>query len=326
MRFIPDKFVLLMVAVVALAIMFPWLGGPQSPVDLVELSKLGIAVVFFLHGANLSAQKLVDGVRRWQVHLLIQATTFVVFPLIGVVLWISLQSVLPEELLLGFFFLAALPSTIATSVAMTAMAGGNVSVAVFNATLSGLLGMVVTPILMSFVASFGLGEFSILAAMRDIALTLLAPFVLGQFARPFLKDLLTTHKKLFSIFDRGVILLIIFGSFARSTAEGIWSRFSLTQMSLTLALVIAILGLVFVLTIYASRHLKMSREDEIAALFCGSTKSLANGAPIAQILFAGTPALGFILLPLMLYHQLQIMACGVIAGRYARLAARADNQ
>ena len=318
MKFLPDRFVLLMVLAVILALIFPQIGVADGPLKLGLVTDFGIALVFFLHGANLERQKLVTGLKNWKVHLLIQTTTFVVFPILGLILFFTLNRVLPEFLLLGFFFVAALPSTVSSSVAMTALAKGNVPVAVFNATLSGLLGMIITPALMSIVTATGESNFSVLDAMIDIAITLLLPFVLGQLARPLISAFLTKYKSIITKIDRTVILLIVFSSFAESTAGGVWSQFSLPQFAMTISLVLVFLGLAFTYTIFASKRLSLPLEDESATVFCGSTKSLANGAPIAQILFAGNPNMGLIMLPLMLYHQLQLMACAVMAQRYAR--------
>lgn len=317
-RLMPDRFVTLMVLSALLGFLLPGLGASDGPLRLGTVTKLGISLVFFLHGANLAPENLIAGVKNWRVHALIQATTFTIFPALGLILFFGFSEVLPESLRLGFFFLAALPSTISSSVAMTVLARGNVPVAVFNATLSGLLGLVLTPAMISIVTATGSAQFSLLDATINIALTLLAPFVLGQLVRPFIKDALTKHKPIVSLLDRGVILLIVFTSFATSTAGGIWTRFSAFEFSATIVLVLVLLALAFGFTIFAARRLNLSREDEAAAVFCGSTKSLANGAPIAQILFAGSPLLGVILLPLMLYHQLQLVGCALLAQRYAK--------
>ncbi|MEM6652331.1 MAG: bile acid:sodium symporter family protein [Pseudomonadota bacterium] len=319
-RFLPDLFVTLMVVSAGLGFLLPEWGSSDGPLRLGLVTKLGIALVFFLHGANLAPENLVAGVKNWKVHALIQATTFIIFPILGLAIYVGLAPVLPESSRLGFFFLAALPSTISSSVAMTVLARGNVPVAVFNATLSGLLGLVLTPIMISVVTTTGSVQFSLVDSIINIALTLLAPFVLGQIFRPAIKSLLATHKPIVSWLDRGVILLIVFTSFATSTAGGIWTRFTVFEFSATIALVAALLAIAFGFTILAARQLNLSREDEVAAVFCGSTKSLANGAPIAQILFAGSPVLGVILLPLMLYHQLQLVACALMAQRYAKRA------
>lgn len=319
-RFLPDRYVMLLMACAILGFLLPELGANEGPLRLGLVTKLGISLVFFLHGANLAPQSLMAGVKKWRVHLLIQATTFAVFPLIGLALLWGLESNLPESLRLGFFFLAALPSTISSSVAMTVLAKGSVPVAVFNATLSGLLGLVLTPALMSIAVATGGLQFSLVDAVINIAVLLLLPFALGQLMRPLIKAHLETRKAFVSLLDRGVILLIVFTSFATSTAGGIWSQFSAVEVAATLAIVLILLALVFAFTILTARQFGIEREDEVALVFCGSTKSLANGAPIAQVLFAGSPLLGIILLPLMLYHQLQLIACAILAERYAQAA------
>lgn len=318
MRFLPDRFVILMLAAVSLAFLFPQLGRSDGVLRLGQVTQLGIAMIFLLHGANLAPENLVAGIRNWKLHLLIQGTTFLVFPIVGLGLYIGLHGLLPDSLRLGFFFLAALPSTISSAVAMTALAQGNVPVAVFNATLSGLLGLILTPAMVSVVTASGMAQFSLIEAMADIAMTLLLPFALGQLVRPLIKGFLTRHKRFVSVFDRSIILLIVFSSFATSTANGIWSRFSGMEFGLTLAVVLCLLCMAFGFTMFAARRMGLDQADEAAIVFCGSTKSLANGAPIAQILFAGSPVLGVMLLPLLLYHQLQLMGCAILAQRYAK--------
>lgn len=304
----------------ALGVLLPNLGANDGPLRLGLVTQFGIALVFFLHGANLAPESLIAGVKNWRVHALVQATTFIVFPVLGLGLYFALQGVLDESLRLGFFFLAALPSTISSSVAMTALARGNVPVAVFNASLSGLLGLVLTPAMISLVTVTSEGQFSLIDASINIALILLLPFIVGQLARPVIKTVLATHKSIVSFMDRSVILLIVFTSFASSTASGIWTQFLFSEFLILLVIVFALLVIGFGFMIFVSRRVGLSREDEAAAVFCGSTKSLANGAPIAQILFAGSPFLGVILLPILLYHQFQLVICAILAQRYSKLA------
>lgn len=325
MRFLPDRFVMLMVCAIILALIFPNWGASDGPLHLGKVTALGIALVFFLHGANLAPEKLAMGLKNWRAHLLIQATTFIVFPILGLILYFSLKNLLPDVLLIGFFFLAALPSTVSSSVAMTGIAKGNIPVAVFNATLSGLIGMILTPAMVSLVSHAGTGDFSLVDAMADIAMTLLAPFVAGQLLRPFIRKVLDKHKWILTRLDRGVILLIVFTSFATSTKGGIWSQFTLIQFVVTGGVVLILLAIALTITMRAARLAGLPREDEAAIVFCGSTKSLANGAPIAQILFAGSASLGPIMLPLMLYHQFQLMVCAVVAQRYSKAAAASET-
>ena len=317
-RFLPDRYVSLLILAAVLGFLLPDLGASDGPLHLGLVTKLGISLVFFLHGANLAPESLAAGVKNWKVHTLVQATTFALFPILGGLLFVALDGVTADSLRLGFFFLAALPSTISSSVAMTVIAKGNVPVAVFNATLSGLLGLVLTPAMVSLVTATGVMQFSLLDAMGNIALMLLAPFAIGQLVRPLIRKAVTKHKTVLSLLDRGVILLIVFTSFATSTAGGIWTRFSAAEIVATIGLVLVLLAIAFTMTVWLSRRLGLPLEDEAAVVFCGSTKSLANGAPIAQILFAGSPLLGVILLPLMLYHQLQLVGCAILAQRYSK--------
>ena len=317
-RFLPDRYVSFLILAAVLGFLLPNLGANDGPLHLGLVTKLGISLVFFLHGANLAPESLAAGVKNWKVHALVQATTFALFPILGGILFVALDGVMSQSLRLGFFFLAALPSTISSSVAMTALAKGNVPAAVFNATLSGLLGLVLTPAMVSLVTATGVMQFSLLDAMGNIALMLLAPFAAGQLLRPLIKSVLTKHKTILSLLDRSVILLIVFTSFATSTAGGIWTRFSVAEIIATIGLVLVLLAIAFSMTVWLSRRLNLPLVDEAAVVFCGSTKSLANGAPIAQILFAGSPLLGVILLPLMLYHQLQLVGCAILAQRYSK--------
>ncbi len=324
-KFLPDKFVLTMLCIVLLAFLFPYPASPDFFIDLTLVTQIGIALVFFLHGANLEPSKLVASLKNWKAHGLTQATTFILFPVLGLAIYYSTGDVLAKELRLGIFFLTALPSTISSSIAMTALARGSVPVAVFNATLSSLFGMIVTPTLIALVSTSALGNMSLLSSVQDIAQTLLAPFILGQLARPIIKKVISKHKWILNRLDRGVILLIIYVSFAKSTIENVWSQFSAMQFGLTAIIVLTILALTITTTTFLARKLNLSLEDEIAAVFCGSTKSLANGAPIAQILFAGSPQLALIMLPLMLYHQLQLIACATLARKYADKAIEAES-
>lgn len=305
-----------MLVTVALAVVFPGFGLADGPLRLGVVTQFGIALIFFLHGAKLDSRTLVSGVGNLKAHALIQSTTFLLFPLFGLIVYFAFGSLLPPPLLLGFFFLTALPSTISSSVAMTALGKGNVTLAVFNATLSGLLGLILTPALVSIVSASNMGEFSFMESVVDIAMTLLVPFALGQLSRPLIKGFVAKYGKWVGLVDRGVILLIIFTAFAQSTAGGVWSQFGLGQLIITLGFVSALLALVLVLTTRLAKRLGLPLDEEVAVVFCGSTKSLANGAPIAQILFAGSPILGAILLPLMIYHQLQLIVLAILAHRY----------
>lgn len=312
-----DGFVLIMLAAIALALAAPELGTGDGPLHLGLVTSLGVALVFFLHGAALSRDKLVAGAKHWRLHTFVQVFTYVVFPLIGAALMFALHDRLPADLLLGVFFLCALPSTVSSSVAMTSMARGNVPGAIFNATVSGLIGMALTPLLMGLVISASGASMPLGKALTGVALQLLLPFALGQLARPVIGARLGRRKAITSKIDRGVIVLIVYSSFSDATAEGLWHQYSWQTIAAVMALAAVLLFAILATTTFVARRLGFSVEDEITAVFCGSKKSLANGIPMAKILFAGHPALGLLVLPLMVYHQLQLIVCSVMASRYA---------
>lgn len=312
-----DGFVLIMLAAIALALAAPELGTGDGPLHLGLVTSLGVALVFFLHGAALSRDKLVAGAKHWRLHTFVQVFTYVVFPLIGAALMFALHDRLPADLLLGVFFLCALPSTVSSSVAMTSMARGNVPGAIFNATVSGLIGMALTPLLMGLVISASGASMPLGKALTGVALQLLLPFALGQLARPVIGAWLGRRKAITSKIDRGVIVLIVYSSFSDATAEGLWHQYSWQTIAAVMALAAVLLFAILATTTFVARRLGFSVEDEITAVFCGSKKSLANGIPMAKILFVGHPALGLLVLPLMVYHQLQLIVCSVMASRYA---------
>ncbi len=312
-----DGFLLAIAAAVALAFAGPEIGASQGPLQMGRVTDLGVALVFFLHGAAVSPSAMQSAAASWRLHLLVQTSTFVLFPVIGIAAWFALAGLLGPDLSLGLFFLCVISSTISSSVAFTAMARGNVAGAIFNATLSGLLGMVLTPLLMGLVVAQGAAVMPIASQIGGIVFMLLMPFAAGQLLRRLVAGLLDRHKALVGKADRAVIVLIVYTAFCDGVAAGLWSVGNITAILQVSVICSLLLALVLVLTTWASRVWKFSKEDEIAAVFCGSKKSLANGAAIAKVIFAGSPALAMILVPLLIYHQIQLVVCSVMARRYA---------
>lgn len=314
----PDWFLVGMVGAVALAWLFPDPGASGGFLYPELLNKIGVALIFFLHGVGLSFAALKAGTLRWPIHVVVQITTFLVFPLLGLLLmWLARDLVAPD-LLLGFFFLCALPSTVSSSVAMTAAARGNVPAAVFNATFSSLIGVFITPLWISWVlqtsgASLPLGE-----VVLDLVIWLILPLVVGQLARPWLGAWASRNKKLTHLVDRGTILLLIYTSFCDSMKRGVWSQQGLSSVIITLLVTTVIFFVVFFIVRAVCDLLGFPLADRTAAIFCGSKKTLASGVPMAQLIFGSNPALSLILLPIMIYHPLQLVICSVLAGRWAR--------
>jgi sodium/bile acid cotransporter 7 len=314
----PDGFLIGLCVAVVLAFIAPGPGAHGGVLHAEVLNKVGVALIFFLHGAGLSFAALKAGTLRWPLHLLVQGTTFVLFPLLGLLLRVLLAPILPRELVVGVFFLCALPSTVSSSVALTAAARGNVPAAVFNATLSNLLGVFATPLWLAAVLNTAGQTLPVGKVILDLVLWLVLPLALGQLLRPLLAKPILRHKKYVSLVDRGTILLLVYTSFCDSVVRGIWSRKELGAVALTLALCLVVLAAVLAASNGLGRALGFSTPDRITAVFCGSKKTLASGVPMAQLIFAGQAQLSLILLPLLIYHPLQLVVCGWLAGRWAR--------
>lgn len=322
MKLKPDWFLISLVAVAVLAWVFPSPGAAGGWMHPEVLTKAGVALIFFLHGVALSFQALKAGTLRWPLHLLVQSSTFVLFPLLGLLLNFALGDSVSPELKLGLFFLCALPSTVSSSVAMTATAHGNVAGAVFNATLSGLLGVFLTPLWVALVVQAGGASQPIGPVILDLIRWLILPLVVGQLCRPALGAWAQRNKARIGLVDRGTILLLVYTSFCDSFKAPIWSGHGAAgQIGLIGGISGALLALVMIVMARASDALGFSREDKITAMFCGSKKTLASGVPMAKLIFGAHPGLGLILLPIMIYHSLQLVVCGLLAQRWGRQPA-----
>ena len=317
-RFLPDRFTCALLATVLLATVLPCRGAAARVFG--ALTDAAIALLFFLHGAKLSRDAVVAGLTHWRLHLTVLASTFVLFPAMGLLLRPIWSVLMTPGLYLGVLFLCALPSTVQSSIAFTSMARGNVSAAVCAASASSLLGIFVTPLLVGvMMESHGGGGLS-WDAVGEIVLQLLVPFAAGQLAQRWIGGWVQRHRPLVGVVDQGSILLVVYTAFSASVLQGLWQRTPLPVLGGLLLACATLLALALLATRYGARALGFAKEDEITIVFCGSKKSLASGIPMAKVLFAGHP-LGMIVLPIMLFHQLQLMVCAVLARRYARRQA-----
>ncbi|MBJ6121826.1 bile acid:sodium symporter family protein [Sphingomonas mollis] len=309
-----EPFILMLLGTVALASLLPargiWAGIAAGAADTA------IVLLFFLHGAKLSREAIWAGARNWQLHVAVLAVTFVLFPVLG----LGMMHLLSGPVAAGLLFLTLLPSTVQSSIAFTAIARGNVAAAVCSASFSNLLGIIVTPALVALLMG-GAGAIS-LSSVEAIVLQLLVPFVAGHLLRPWIGGLVTRYKGVLTIVDRGSILLVVYSAFGAAVVEGLWHRVSPGDLVLIALVCTVLLGIVLVATLLAARALGLSREDAIVLQFCGSKKSLASGVPMAGVLFPAAQV-GVVLLPVMLFHQIQLIACAMIARRYADAAAAA---
>ncbi|WP_443025036.1 bile acid:sodium symporter family protein [Sphingomonas sp. Leaf242] len=310
-----EPFILMLLGTVVLASLLPARGEMATIVGYA--ADIGIVLLFFLHGAKLSRDAIWAGLRNWKLHLAVLAITFVAFPLFG--LGLTALPFVTGPLAAGLLFLTLLPSTVQSSIAFTAIARGNVAAAVCSASFSNLLGILVTPALVALLMNTsGSGGISI-ESIEAIVLQLLVPFVAGHLLRPWIGAWVTRNKGLLTVVDRGSILLVVYSAFGAAVVEGLWTKLSLGDLILIGLLCAALLAFVLGLTFAVARLMKLPREDAIVLQFCGSKKSLASGVPMAGVLFPPVQV-GVILLPVMLFHQLQLIACAVIARRYAESA------
>lgn len=314
-RFLPDTFTTLLIASVILAAVLPIHGAPRAGFALA--TKAAIALLFFQHGARLPFAVVRDGVMKIRLHAAILGVTFIAFPLLGALVTKLCGAWLSPPLLIGLMYLSVLPSTVQSSIALTSMAGGDVPAAVCSATLSNIVGMMLTPLLVGVLAiGGGEGAFSI-QSLQSIGLQLLVPFALGQLVQRWIGDWMRARKSLLTLVDRGSILMVVYLAFSDAAIEGIWRQVSWGELALLVLIVSALFALAITLAALAARLLRFTWPDTVTTMFCGSQKSMASGAPMAAVLFSGQ-AIGGILLPLMLYHQIQLMACAALAQRFSR--------
>ncbi|TLS41092.1 bile acid:sodium symporter [Streptomyces montanus] len=305
-----DPYILLLLGTVGLAALWPARG---TAADVASGASTGaIALLFFLYGARLSTREALDGLRHWRLHVTVLACTFVVFPLLGLAARGLEPVFLTHSLYTGLLFLTLVPSTVQSSIAFTSMARGNVPAAICAGSFSSLAGIVITPLLAATLLGSAGGGFSTDSILK-IVLQLLVPFVAGQVLRRWIGEFIARHKKVLGLVDRGSILLVVYTAFSEGMVQGIWHQVSPVRLAGLLAVEAVLLAVMLALTWYGSKALRFSREDRIAIQFAGSKKSLASGLPMASVLFGAQASLA--VLPLMLFHQMQLMVCAVIAKR-----------
>ncbi|MFV0564312.1 MAG: bile acid:sodium symporter family protein [Flavobacteriaceae bacterium] len=313
-----DKFVLAIVTTIAMAYLFPYWGTKHSPIPIDLISTIGIAFIFFFYGLKLSPEKLKNGLKNWKLHLLIQTTTFLVFPLLVLAFKPFLQTEEQKTLWLAFFFLAALPSTVSSSVVMVSMAKGNVPAAIFNASISGLIGIVVTPLWMGLFVLKAQSGFNFSDIYIKLITQIIVPVVLGVVLQRFFHAFALRYNKTLTLFDKGVILLIIYKSFAASFYDNVFSAVSFGDLASIFIAVLTLFYIVYWLTGFVSGKLNFSVEDQITAQFCGTKKSLVHGTVFSKIIFGNIATIGILLLPIMLFHAIQILIISVKASKLER--------
>ncbi|WP_327672450.1 MULTISPECIES: bile acid:sodium symporter family protein [unclassified Streptomyces] len=308
-----DPYILALIATVGLAALLPARGAAADVAS--GASTAAVAFLFFLYGARLSTREAMDGLRHWRLHVTVLACTFVVFPLLGLAARGLVPVLLPQNLFEGLLFLTLVPSTIQSSIAFTSIARGNVPAAICAGSFSSLAGIVLTPLLAAGLLGNSGGGFSADSLVK-IVLQLLVPFLAGQLLRRWVGGFIARHKKILGYVDRGSILLVVYTAFSEGMVQGIWHQVSAVRLAGLLAVEAVLLAIMLAVTWYGAKALGFNRADRVAIQFAGSKKSLASGLPMASVLFGAHASLA--VLPLMLFHQMQLMVCAVIAKRRSR--------
>jgi solute carrier family 10 (sodium/bile acid cotransporter), member 7 len=318
-RLFPDRFILWLIATVILAGILPVRGLAAELTDWATLA--AIFALFFLHGARLPGEALISGLADWRLHAAILGTTYAVFPLLGLGIAALMPGLLDPMLWTGVIFLCALPSTVQSSIAFTSMARGNVAGAVAAAAGSNLAGVFLTPLLVALMLGAqgaGVGA----AGIGRIFAIIFLPFLLGHALRKWVFPLIAERPGVTTAVDKGTILLAVYGAFSAAVVDGLWTRIPPVEIALLTGLLIVLLGLILLATLAIGRFGSFPRESQVAILFCGSVKSLASGVPMARILFPGAAA-GLVILPVMIFHTVQLIVCAWIA---AKLGAEAERR
>lgn len=313
-----DRFTTGIIISVILGIMLPCEGAVANVFDW--LTNAAIVLLFYLYGVKLSRESVIAGLLNWRLQLMVFFFTFLFFPIITPLLRPLLEPLVGAALYMGLIYVACLPSTVQSSIAFTAVAGGNVPAAVCSASVSSLLGVFLTPLLVGILfthSSAGTAEVG-LDTILKICYQILLPFMLGQMSQRWLRKWVSEHQGLIKWNDQGTIWLVIYTSFSNATANGYWQQLSLNHLLGLILVCGIILCITFTATYYSSRWLGFNREDRITIVFCGSKKSLAVGAPMMMAIFGELD--NNLLLPLMVFHQVQLMACAQLAQLWQRKA------
>ena len=308
-----DSFVIAILISIIIAYFLPQLGASDSPVPMGFISSIGISFIFFFYGLSLNSEAIKNGLKNWKLHLTVQSSTFILFPLLILPFFPLFKDTSYELLWLAFLFMAALPSTVSSSVVMVSMAKGNLPAAIFNASISGIIGIILTPLwMMPFIKQTNIA-FDFSSIYLQLISEIVIPLILGLLLRKFLGNWAQRHKKQLNLFDKFIIILIIYKSFVKSFEDEIFSSVSVLEMGVMVVLVLLLFFIVYSLTGWFGSLLKFNHADRITNQFCGTKKSLVHGTVFSEALFGQTSIIGIILLPLMIYHAFQILIISVIA-------------
>ena len=289
---------------------------PNSWFSPAELAGWGVFGVFFFYGLKLTPAKLRAGLGNIKLHIVVQLATFLLFPLLILgAIFVTGDWKSNYYLWLGIYFVATLPSTVSSSVVMVSIAKGNVPAAIFNASISSLIGIFLTPMLMSFVMSAGNDLHSFGHIVIKLLIQVVLPVGAGMLLNRLWGAFADRNKKILRIFDQGVILAIIYTAFCQGFSDKIFDTVSIGELAILLVAMTALFFAAYYIILFICKIMKFSREDTITATYCGSKKSLVHATVMSRVLFADPATVSIIILPTMVYHALQLMIVSVMAGR-----------
>lgn len=320
-----DWFITGLLLMIVLAYFFPQIGKTNGMLPMKTITEVGITLVFFFYGLKLSIYEFKDGMRNWRLHIWVHISTFIIFPVIILLAYPFIKTESQKLLWLGMLFLAALPSTVSSAVVMVSIAKGNVPAAILNASLSGLIGIIVTPLWISFFMQTGNNSYSLPGIFFQLIIKVIVPVIAGMLLYRFWGKWARLHRKILMSFDKIVVLLIVFHSFCNSFSQNIFKIISIKQLIVLFAIVILLFIIVYNIMALVARLKNFNRADTIALLFCGSKKSLMHGSVFSKVLFANSPYIGIFLIPIMLYHAMQIVVVGFIARKKAKQLTITNN-
>jgi sodium/bile acid cotransporter 7 len=310
-----------MVAAVGFGFLLPGPGSRNGVLHPELLSNIGIAVILFLQGLSLPWEKVKVGLNNWRLHVIIQSFTFIVFPIVGLGLHVFAPYVWPSEpasVRDGFLYLCVFPSTISTSVVLTSVAKGNTAGALFNAVVSNIAGVIITPVLVHLLMQASGHSSPFGPLLLKISLLTLLPFGIGMLLHPHLQAWVYAHKAWVNRISHTIVLFIVYTAFCDSVENHIWTLYG-ASLTLKIFALVVILFTGMSLLIYAvGRWADLNREDGITSYFCSVKKTLAMGIPLAVLIFGERPDLSLILLPTMFYHPLQLFVNGLLANKWAK--------
>ncbi|MEL7587979.1 MAG: bile acid:sodium symporter family protein [Prolixibacteraceae bacterium] len=314
-RFRPDWFIIGIIVMILLAYLFPGIGDQDSRIELKTLVHYGIMLLFFFYGLKLSPEEMSRDLSNWRLHVLIQSITFVLFPLVVLLFRPLLRDTPYEMLWLAVFFMAALPSTVSSAVVMVSIAKGNIPTAIFNASISGVIGILVTPAWMGLFLENQSVAFSFAEALGDLFIQILLPVIAGITMHRFLGKWARRNNRYIGLFDRSVILTIVYNSFSDSFTGGIFGSIGVRELLVLGICVTGLFFLIYEVTGLLIRLMHFNREDGITVLFCSSKKSLIHGSVFSSVLLSGTSYASLFLVPIMIYHAFQLFYISIVAQR-----------